>query len=107
MQFASLGMILFSVIIIILGIVTVHTLPGKIARQRSHPQATGIEVCSLLGLLVFPLWMFALIWAYGGTIGTPLDDRRDLFGQPEAARETPAANSPTPDDAAGASEGSA
>jgi hypothetical protein len=84
MQYASLCLILFSVIIIVLGIVKVHTLPGNIARQRSHPQTTAIEVCSLLGLLVFPLWMFALVWAYGGAIGTPLDDRRDMFGHPES-----------------------
>jgi hypothetical protein len=91
MQLASLALILFSVGIIILGIVKVHTLPGNIARQRSHPQATAIEACSLLGLLVFPLWMFALVWAYAGTIGTPLDDRRDLLGHPERPPEPPAA----------------
>jgi len=83
-EFTSLGLILFIVIVIILGIIKVHTLPGRIAAQRSHPQVTAIEVCSLLGLLVFPLWMFALIWAYGGTIGQPLDYRLDMFGHPEA-----------------------
>jgi hypothetical protein len=25
----------------------------------------------VLGLLVFPLWMFALVWAYAGVIGAP------------------------------------
>jgi hypothetical protein len=95
MQYASLGLIVFSVILIILGIVKVHTLPGQIAKQRSHPQATAIEACSLLGLLVFPLWMFALVWAYAGAIGTPLDDRHDLFGHPELVPEAPAAGAPT------------
>ena len=80
-QIASMSLISFSVIIIVLGIVKVHTLPGQIAEQRSHPQATAIDVCSLLGLLIFPLWMFALVWAYAGTIGSPLDDRRDMFGR--------------------------
>ena len=46
----SLLLILFSVIIIF-----VHTMPGKIARSRHHPQAEAIEITSLLGLLVFPL----------------------------------------------------
>ena len=87
MQIASLCLILFSVIIIILGIIKVHTLPGNIAAQRSHPQATAIEVCSLLGLLIFPLWMFALVWAYAGTIGQPLSDRRDMFGHAEEPPE--------------------
>jgi hypothetical protein len=72
MEITSLSLILFSVIIIVLGIVKVHTYPGQIALQRNHPQAKAIEVCSLLGLIVFPLWMAALIWAYAGTIGTPL-----------------------------------
>jgi hypothetical protein len=80
MQIASLCLILFSVIVIVLGIVKVHTLPGNIAKGRSHPQAMAIEVCSLLGLLVFPLWMFALVWAYAGTIGRPLEDRGDAVG---------------------------
>ena len=93
-EIASLGLILFSVIIIILGIVKVHTLPGRIAAQRSHPQATAIDVCSLLGLLVFPLWMFALIWAYGGTIGQPLDDRSDMFGRAERPPEAPISDDP-------------
>jgi hypothetical protein len=49
-----------------------HSLPGRIAAQRGHPQTHAIEVCSVLGLLLFPLWMFALIWAYAGTVGQPL-----------------------------------
>ncbi|GAW86790.1 hypothetical protein bplSymb_SCF04001P003 [Bathymodiolus platifrons methanotrophic gill symbiont] len=60
----SLLLILFSVIIIALAIIFVHTMPGKIARSRNHPQAEAIEITSLLGLLVFPLWIAALIWAY-------------------------------------------
>lgn len=60
----SLLLILFSVIIIALAVIFVHTMPGKIARSRNHPQAEAIEITSLLGLLVFPLWMAALIWAY-------------------------------------------
>lgn len=60
----SLGLIFFSVIVIILFIIFVHTMPGKIARKRGNPQAEAIEILSLLGLLIFPLWMAALVWAY-------------------------------------------
>ena len=60
----SLGLILTCVIIIILFIVFVHTMPGKIARRRGNPQAEAIDILSLLGLLIFPLWMAALVWAY-------------------------------------------
>jgi hypothetical protein len=74
MEITSLSLILFAVIIITLGIVKVHTYPGQIAVRRNHPQAKAIEVCSLLGLLIFPLWMAALIWAYAGVIGTVLPE---------------------------------
>jgi len=64
LSIASLFLILFAVIIIVWGIAVVHTLPGKIARERHHSQAEAIEITAYLGLLVFPLWMAALIWAY-------------------------------------------
>ena len=60
----SLGLILSCVIIIILFIIFVHTMPGKIARRRGNPQAEAIDILSLLGLLIFPLWMAALVWSY-------------------------------------------
>ena len=64
LKLASLFLILFAVIIIVWGIAVVHTLPGKIAKKRHHSQTGAIEIMSYLGLLVFPLWMGALIWSY-------------------------------------------
>jgi uncharacterized membrane protein len=64
LEIASLILILLAVIIIVWGIAVVHTLPGKIAVHRDHSQVKAIEITSYLGLLVFPLWMAALIWAY-------------------------------------------
>jgi hypothetical protein len=64
LEIVSLFLILFAVIIIVWGIAVVHTLPGKIATKRNHSQVEAIEIMSYLGLLVFPLWMGALIWAY-------------------------------------------
>lgn len=64
----SLGLIFFAVIVITLGIIKIHCYPGKIAEERGHPQAKAIEVTSLLGLLIFPLWMFALVWAYSNAV---------------------------------------
>ncbi len=68
LEIAALFLIFFSVITIILGIIKIHTYPGKIAEQRNHPQKDAIEVTSLLGLLIFPFWMVALIWAYSGAV---------------------------------------
>ncbi|WP_309384688.1 DUF3302 domain-containing protein [Cerasicoccus frondis] len=64
----SLGLIFFAVIVIVLGIVKIHCYPGKVAEERGHPQAKAIEVTSLLGLIAFPLWMFALMWAYSNAV---------------------------------------
>ena len=80
LEIASLFLILFAVIIIVWGIAVVHTLPGKIATKRNHSQVEAIEIMSYLGLLVFPLWMGALIWAYlvpvklKATVETPAQD---------------------------------
>jgi len=68
LDYISLGLIFFAVIVITLGIVKIHCYPGKIAEERKHPQAKAIEVTSLLGLLIFPLWMFALVWAYSNAV---------------------------------------
>ena len=64
----SLCLILFSVITIILGIVELHTYPGKVAEKRGHPQKDAIEATSLMGLIIFPFWMLALIWSYSGAV---------------------------------------
>lgn len=64
----SLFLIFFCVVTIILGIVKLHTYPGKVAEQRGHPQKDAIEATSIMGLLIFPLWMLALVWAYSGAV---------------------------------------
>ena len=74
----SLGLIVFCALVLVVGVYELHSLPGRIATQRSHPQTQAIEVCSVLGLLVFPFWMVALIWAYAGTVGVPLDLATDV-----------------------------
>jgi len=57
-------------------------LPGKIARERGHPQAEAINAAGWLGLLltVGVVWALALIWAL-----------MEPVGQPHAAASTPSA----------------
>jgi len=76
----SLFLIFFSSVTIILGIVKIHTYPGKVAEARGHPQKDAIEATSLMGLLIFPLWMLALVWSYSGAVIGSLYD-------PEANKE--------------------
>lgn len=79
----SLGLLFFSTILIVWGIVKLHTYPGKVAEARGHPQRQAIEVTSLLGLLIFPLWMAALVWAYSGAIIGTLYTSEGSGGAPE------------------------
>jgi hypothetical protein len=59
-------------IIIVWGIVLLHSYPGKVAERRGHPQKSAIDAMSVMGLLIFPLWMFALIWAYMRPVAMPV-----------------------------------
>jgi hypothetical protein len=87
--YISLFLIFFSVIVIILGIVQLHTYPGKVAEQRGHPQKDAIEATSLMGLLIFPLWMLALVWSYSGAVIGTLYEPREAK-EPEAGDAGPA-----------------
>ena len=50
--------------------VVLAILPGRIARQRNHPQAAAINVCGWWGALTLGLLMpVAYIWAYTNPTG--------------------------------------
>ena len=86
----SLFLIFFSVLTITLGIVKLHTYPGKVAEQRGHPQKEAIEATSLMGLLIFPLWMLALVWSYSGAvIGTLYEPPADGEAEESDPENTP------------------
>jgi hypothetical protein len=91
---------LFSVLVIIVGIVVVHELPGKIAAKRNHPQLEAIKVTSYLGLLIFPLWMAALIWAHfrpWRIAGFNSDGAKPDFGRPAEPGEASPKEQDRPD----------
>jgi uncharacterized membrane protein len=86
MLYFSAALIVFSVIVIVVGIIKLHELPGKIAKDRGHRQAEAIRICSLLGLLIFPFWMIALLWAYTKPMLQPIAPDRGtttVNGAPE------------------------
>lgn len=92
----SVGLILICIIVIVLFIVFVHTMPGKIAEKRGNPQARAIEILSLLGLLLFPLWMAALVWAYIRPFAVPVqlvDGAQE--GAADGPEPAPSAAAPT------------
>jgi ABC-type Fe3+ transport system permease subunit len=59
-----------AVIWVLLGI-----MPGRIARDRNHPQADAISVCGWWGVLTMGLLLpLAYIWAYSNP--SPRDESR-------------------------------
>ncbi|MCK5662217.1 MAG: DUF3302 domain-containing protein [Thiotrichaceae bacterium] len=58
--------ILFVLLIAGLGVVIgLGIMPGKIAKNRNHPQAEAIQVCGLFGVLSMGILLpLAFIWAY-------------------------------------------
>ena len=46
-------------------VVVLGPLPGKIARDRGHPQADAIYVLGWIGIVTLGVaWLVALVWAY-------------------------------------------
>jgi len=87
------GLEIFALIILIILIVTVLGIwamlgmfPGKIARQRNHPQAEAISVCGWWGAITMGLLTpLAFIWAFTNPdttlTGKPKPDRPDGNGE--------------------------
>lgn len=86
--------VLLILLIAILGIwIVLAMLPGKIAKDRNHPQAEAINVGGWLGaLLGGVLWPIFLIWAFtkplridtGSASAGELENLRDRIEKLEA-----------------------
>ena len=59
--------------------VIIGMLPGRIARERNHPQAEAINVCGWCGVLTMGiLCPLAFIWAYTKTRDTSPDGQQPV-----------------------------
>ena len=55
--------VLIAAVLVIAGLI--GAAPGRIARERNHPQADAINVCGWLGLITLGVpWIVAMVWAY-------------------------------------------
>lgn len=84
------GLDIFTWIVVLILVATVGIvfavlgmMPGKIARQRRHPQVEAIQIASWLALIFgFALWPVVMVWAYvkpaasGGEAGAPAAEAR-------------------------------
>src|SRR5262245_34983949 len=80
----AIAFLVFAVLIAVATVIIVFLgqLPGRIARQRAHPQAAAINVAGWLGLATLGLlWPIALIWAFvSPTSVSPFASRSDRRG---------------------------
>lgn len=40
------------------------SIPSQIAQTRGHRNLSAISLCSIVGVVFFPAWIVALVWAY-------------------------------------------
>ena len=78
-----IAFLVFAILIAVAVVIVVFLgqLPGRLARQRGHPQASAINVASWIGLATLGvLWPLALIWAFISSSSTspfaPSSDRQ-------------------------------
>lgn len=64
LKFFAMLVLLVAVAAVVGIVIVLGGLPGKIARERNHPQADAINVCGWVGLLTGVFWFIALVWAY-------------------------------------------
>lgn len=60
----SLFVLLVIILLVVGFLLLLAWLPGDIARKRHSPWAEPINVAGWIGILLFPIWMLALIAAF-------------------------------------------
>ena len=68
----ALIVLLVLLVAAVLALMILGMWPGKIARERNHPQAEAINVCGWWGLITLGILLpLAYIWAYTKPIPRP------------------------------------
>ena len=61
----ALIILLVIIVAIVAGAIFLGMLPGRIARNRNHPQAEAINMCGWWGILTMGILLpLAYVWAY-------------------------------------------
>jgi len=64
LNYFSLGLLLFVIIILVYGIIAIHDIPARIAHTRHHPHEDAIHAAGWISLVMLHvLWPFLWIWA--------------------------------------------
>lgn len=64
-EYFALAVLIIIFAAVVAAWVLLGIMPGRIARERNHPQADAINVCGWMGVLTMGLLLpLAYIWAY-------------------------------------------
>jgi hypothetical protein len=64
LNYVALVIIVVVVLILIYGIIYIHDIPYRIAKQRDHPHQDAIHVAGWISLVMLHvIWPFLWIWA--------------------------------------------
>jgi hypothetical protein len=66
LSFFALIVLILLVVLAVYVVVELARWPGRVARERSHPHADAVNVCSWLGILLTAgaAWIIAAVWAH-------------------------------------------
>ncbi|MEZ9819099.1 DUF3302 domain-containing protein [Shewanella sp. 10N.286.45.A1] len=64
LDYASLGILMLVILILIYGLIAIHDIPYEIAKKRNHPQQEAIHVTGWISLFfMHALWPLLWVWA--------------------------------------------
>ncbi len=64
LNYFALGLLIFVVVVLFYGIITIHDIPYLIAAKRNHPHQDAIHAAGWVSLFTLHvLWPFLWIWA--------------------------------------------
>jgi len=84
-DYVTLAALMFIVVCSMVLVLFILGLPGRIARQRNHPEAEAVNLMGWLGFLGVIPWVNALIWSIKET--DVIDIRRFPQEEQEALRQ--------------------
>ena len=64
LHYFALGILFFSSLMLLYGIIAIHDIPYEIAKRRDHPHQDAIHVAGWISLFTLHvIWPFLWIWA--------------------------------------------
>src|SRR5690349_6882159 len=88
LNYFALGLLFFVVIVLFYGIIAIHDIPARIARQRDHPHEDAIHAAGWVSLFTLhALWPLLWIWAmaYQPERGWGFHHKPEGEGEPKAS----------------------